>query len=199
MRHERHARPTLPGLLGLTLAVALLSAPAGADSIYLKNGRVIHTPSATVDGDRVVFLQYGHPMGIPMAQVERIEENDLSGPEASAPREPAPTGSTSAQASTGTPARTSSGPESPEQTKEYWQDRVRAINAEAQALDLELKQLRRIERAFLFSRRSTADTRRQIESVQARIDANERAMPELRREARREGIPAGWLRLPSGG
>ena len=73
------------------------------------------------------------------------------------------------------------------------------IQAESEALTLELQQLRRIERAFLFSHRSTADTRRQIEEVQARIAANERALPELRREARAKGIPAGWLRPPRGG
>ncbi len=200
MSHSARFHRLFAAFLGLSLAVVPWGA-AGADSIYLKNGRVIHTASASVEDERVVFLQYGHPVAMPMSEVDRIEENDLAGPDASAPREPAApsrnavTSSLSAPASsTGAPA-----PANPEETKEYWQDRVRAIDARKVSLDLELKQLRRVERAFLFSHRSTADTRRQIEAVEARIDANERAMPELRREARRKGIPPGWLRLPSGG
>lgn len=53
---------------------------AGADSIYLKNGRVIRTASARIEGDRVVFLQYGSLQSIPLAVVERVEDDDRVGP-----------------------------------------------------------------------------------------------------------------------
>jgi len=200
VRHDRVQCRAAPLLVVALVAAALLSPPwvasGTADTIYLKNGRRIDTASATVEGDRVLFLQFGHPVAIPMSEVERVEQNDRSGPDAT----PAPPPSAAA-APTGQGASASSvaAPDDPQATKEYWQDRVRAINAAAGSLKLELQQLRRIERAFLFSHRSTADTRRQIEGVQARIEANDRALPELRREARRKGVPPGWLRLPRGG
>jgi hypothetical protein len=188
------ARGAMGALVFAVVAAASMSPPAAADTIYLKNGRTIDTASATVTDDRVMFMQFGHPVSIPMSQVDRIEENDAVGPAATPTTAPVP------RPTTVNPAPSAAGTRAdPEQSKDYWQNRVRAINAEAEGLELEMQRLRRVERAFLFSHRSTADTRRQIEDVQARIDANEQALPTLRREARAKGIPAGWLRLPRGG
>jgi len=197
MIRQKRASTVLLAVFGF----ALLAGAAAADTIYLKNGRVIRTSSATVEGQRVLFLQYGHPFAIPLSQVERVVEDDARGPAATPARPPATAAAAAAGAVVGggLDVPMAAVREDPEQTREYWQDRVRTMQSQSEALDLELKQLRRVERAFLFSHRSTADTRRQIEDVQARIAANERAMPQLRREARAKGIPAGWLRLPSGG
>jgi PDZ domain-containing secreted protein len=37
----------------LTVALALAAAPVGADSIYLKSGRIIRAATVRIDGDRV--------------------------------------------------------------------------------------------------------------------------------------------------
>jgi len=204
-------------LLVMTLVLAgVAAAPTlAADSIYLKNGRVIRTSSAEIVGDRVMFTQFGHPIAIPMSEVDRIVDDDYEDPvatpsaaqpEAATPMPSAagrPAGGgvpgaphlpVAAGAAVDTPSATD-----PEQTKDYWQDRVRSIHADGELLALQMQDVRRIERAFLFSHRSTADIRRRKERLQARIDANAAAFPALRTEARRRKIPPGWLRLPSGG
>ena len=185
----------------ICLGILLSAGMAAADTIYLKNGRIIRTSSATVEGDRVLFTQFGHPIAIPLSEVDRVEEDEYEDPSATPVRE-APVAGTAPQTPTSiapAPGADAAPSPDPEETKECWQSRVRAINSEAVSLDLQMKQLRRVERAFLFSHRSTADTRRQIDDLEARIDANQRALPELRREARRQGVPPGWLRLPRGG
>ena len=70
------------------LVFALAATSAAADTIYLKNGRVIRTSSAIVEDDRVVFVQYGHPVTIPLDQVDRVVEDDEVGPEATSLGQP---------------------------------------------------------------------------------------------------------------
>lgn len=84
----------------LTLSVALgaagLATAAQADSVYLQNGRVIHSSEVRVDGDRVLILLHGSTQAIPLSLVDRIEQNDRRGPgEAAAAASPS-TGSTPA-------------------------------------------------------------------------------------------------------
>ena len=67
------------------LVVFLMGALAGAsnasaDSVYLKNGRVIRTARAHVDGQHVVFTQYGGEHSIPLSVVERVVVDDRLGP-----------------------------------------------------------------------------------------------------------------------
>ena len=185
-------------VVAASLVALAAAAVAAADTIYLKNGRVIRTKSAVIDGDRVLFTQYGHPVAIPLAQVERVVEDEYEDP-APLPARPAPEPAGQTPPAAGVPAAASATaadqPVDPEETREYWQNRVRAIYAGQEALEIQMRELRREERAFLFSHRSTAPTRRKIEDVQARLDELEQAMPNLRREARRKGIPAGWLRV----
>ncbi len=68
----------------VVVAVAMLTlAPAtaaAADSIYLKNGRVIRVDDARVDGDRVIFFLHGAHQAIPLALVDRVEDDDWRGP-----------------------------------------------------------------------------------------------------------------------
>ncbi len=190
--------------VGMLAGVAAASTLA-ADSIYLKNGRVIRTSAAEIVGDRVLFTQFGHPVAIPMSQIDRIVEDDyedrLATPPSPRPARVAPPPSaTAASPGAGAPGAPGAPPvDDPEQTKEYWQDRVRAIHVGAEMLALQMQEVRRTEQAFLFSHRSTAEIRRRKEDLQARIDANDNALPALRTEARRQGIRPGWLRLPSGG
>lgn len=65
---------------GLFLLLTLSTGIAGADSVYLKNGRVIHTASARIEGNHVLFLQHGSEQSIPLSLVDRIEEDDRRGP-----------------------------------------------------------------------------------------------------------------------
>lgn len=74
--------PSLFVAAGLCLLLAFSAGIAGADSIYLKNGRVIHTTDVRVDGDQVLFLQHGSEQTIPLSLVDRIEKDERQGPQA---------------------------------------------------------------------------------------------------------------------
>ncbi len=67
---------------GLCLLLALSAGIASADSIYLKNGRVIRTSTARVEGEQVLFFQHGSEQSIPLSLVDRIEKDERQGPQA---------------------------------------------------------------------------------------------------------------------
>jgi hypothetical protein len=71
---------------GICLLLAFSANVAAADSIYLKNGRVIHTSSARIEGDLVLFLQHGSEQSIPLSIVDRIEEDKRQGPQGASGR-----------------------------------------------------------------------------------------------------------------
>jgi hypothetical protein len=183
--------------LALTFMVATVAlwvaGTATADTIYLKNGRVIQSSLVRVEGDRVIFVQYAGEVSIPLSQVERIVEDASVEPEATTTTSPPADEAEEAAA-----AEAEDVPE--EQARDYWQERVRAIVAERVQVELQIEDLRRTERAFLFSHRSTADTRQAIEDAQARLVELDEEMSALETEARRLQIPPGWLRIdPVGG
>jgi dihydroorotase-like cyclic amidohydrolase len=185
--------------LTLTFMVATVAlcvaGTATADTIYLKNGRVIQSSVVRVEGDRVIFVQYAGEVTIPLSQVERIVEDASVEPSATTPTPPPADEAEEAAA-----AEAEEAPEEQEQTRDYWQERVRAIAAERAQVELQIADLQRTERAFLFSHRSTADTRQAIEDAQARLVELDEEMSALETEARRLQIPAGWLRIdPAGG
>ena len=200
MFQSRPRRILLRGIV-LLVAVATADAALAADRIYLKNGRVIRTPSARVVDDRVEFIQFGQKASIPMSVVLRIEEDDTPPePEAGPAPPPAPVpprDEADDVEPAGEPDAEDEAEEAvpPEQTPEYWSGRIRAIQQEKADIVEEIKRLRREERAFLFSHRSTAETRRNIEAAQARDKELDQEMVDLRREARRLGVPPGWLRV----
>ena len=193
-----------PASLRELLAVAVVAAAlfvsgvTSADTIYLKNGRVIETASAKQVGDKVEFEQFGQTATIPASVVLRIEHDDR----AEEPPIPAPVPTPApAEGDPGTESgETGDGDDdgeevAPETTREYWRDRIHAIEREKAELVTMMTQLRREERAFLFSKRSTAELRERIEAVQAREKELDQESVDLRREARRLGIPPGWLRV----
>jgi len=199
MNELRNVSRTVQVLL-MTAAVLGLAATAVADTIYLKNGRVIRTSEVRVEGDKVHFRQYTGMVAIPMSIVDRIEEDEMTGPEARQATRSTPRADEAASTEEG--ADEAAGTEEgdgegvpPEETREYWQERVSANAAERQQLEETLERLRREERAFLFSQRSTAETRRQIEETQQRLDELDQEMEEIRQEARQQGVPPGWLRV----
>ena len=205
-------RPNLRVVAAVLVAGVLVlgQQTAFADTIYLKNGRVIRTPRAEVRGNQLVFLLYGGEVRIPMALVERVVEDDEV--DEGAVVEPPPrrrASPTKERDRAGAAASDKAGGGEPqgeggkgeaeeipaEQTPEYWQERVRTILQEKADLEAQLPELRREERAFLFSHRSTSETRRQIEAVQQRLRELEQELVELRQQARRLGVPPGWLRV----
>ena len=179
----------------------LVASMADADVIHLKNGRTLLATETEVQGDELVFVRNGTRAEIPMALVDRVEESVVvpeplasEGPEV----DPAGEAGTDAIAAgdDGDEADDEEGVEvPPEQTREYWQAAMLAIEQEKQQLQDSLVELRREERAFLFSHRSTAETRAKIEAVNERMQALDEEKQALRREARRLQIPPGWLRV----
>jgi hypothetical protein len=181
----------------------VLAGFASADTIYLKNGRVIHTESAKQVGDKVEFIQFGQTVSIPASVVLRIEEDGRA-------EEPRPASPPSATPAPGAPEREApadtsgetsdedEAEEDVESTAEYWRGRVTAIEDEKDTIAEQIVRLRREERAFLFSKRSTKEIRERIEAAQARDKELDQELIDLRREARRRGIPPGWLRASPG-
>lgn len=205
----RSQGPNAVLVIGLLAIVLLICAQqtAAADTIHLKNGRVIRTLRARVDGDQLVFEQYGNEQRIPMALVDKVVR-DEPGTQIVLPAEGAESGrgkgSSRADKSTGTDvaaaAAETTGAESvePEQTEQYWQDKVTAIATERAALEQQMTRLRLEERAFLFSHRSTTETKRKIDAAQKRQGELDDELAQLRRDARRAGVPPGWLRVRTG-
>jgi len=182
----------------VTMALTLVFATAAtADTIYLKSGRSIRTSHVRVEGDRVYFVQYGGEVSVPLSVVDRIVEDARVEPDGSpAPATPPATGDAAA-----TPAASADGEgeAAEQQTQRYWQDRVRTIEAEKEQVALQIEDFKRTERAFLFSQRSTAETRQKIAAAEQRLTELDQEAADLQTEARRLGVPAGWLRLPPRG
>jgi len=178
--------------LVLTLALAV-SGVATADTIHLKNGRVIHTPSAKQVGDKVQFIQFGETVSIPASVVLRIER-DERGEEAPLPAPAAPSGAPAERQEAGDEEEAEELP--PESNPAYWRDRILAIRSEKAEIELSIVALRREERAFMFNgNMSTTEIRLKIEAAQARDKELDQEMVDLQREARRLGVPPGWLRV----
>lgn len=189
--------------------VACLSgaAVASADTVYLKNGRTMRATSVQVleDEGRVVLQQGPNRVVIPLAIVDRIVEDEKTSEvlepgkaerPAEAPAPPAEEAQKEGEAGAeGGAAEGEAAEVPPEETRAYWQDKVRAIQDEQAQLQETITTLRREERAFLFSHRSTAETKAKIKTAQDRIRELGQEMTALRREARRQGIPPGWLRV----
>lgn len=177
-------------VLAVTIALTVANA-AMADTIYLKNGRSILSSQVRVEGDRVIFLQYGGEVSISMSMVDRIVTDAEVEPEGTPPPPPAADPS---------PADPEAPEIPPKETRDYWQNAVARIVADREEEVLEIESLKRTERAFLFSQRSTAETRAQIAAAEVRLTELDQEMTDLQTEVRRLGIAPGWLRLdPSGG
>lgn len=209
-RDVRFARGWALSTVQWLLALALLLAPtaAAADTVYLKNGRVLRAAKVTVTDDRVILEQSGNRVELPRDLVERIER-DGEASEVLEPREErsAPARTTretdegdadGGDAEGSAPETENEGPEAPEdpkQTREYWQDIMRVLEEARGELREALEELHREERAFLFSHRSTAEVKAEIARVEAELAGLDEREQELRREARRLQVPPGWLRL----
>ena len=97
----------LPAAIVLA-ALCLLPPSASADTIYLKNGRMIHAREAKIDGERVVFTQHGSTQAIPLSLVDRIVDDDRVGPGERRPAVTPGSESPAATAGAGAPASSAS-------------------------------------------------------------------------------------------
>ena len=207
---HRFAGRAVSGALVLALIVGC--ALAVADTVYLKNGRVLWTSTTRQEGGRLFIEQYGQEIAIPMHLVERVVLDEENGPTplpsgafapATVDEEPAGEGDEESASETSVESTPAAGDTESEieaedtNTPEYWRQRVEAVRSEEALLRSSLEELRREERAFLFSHRSTATSKDRISEVEDRLEALRQEMRDLRVEARRAGIPAGWLRVSS--
>lgn len=200
--------------LALVVPISLASrGAAGADTIYLVNGRTIHTASAGVQDDRVVFRQFGGTVSIPLSQVLRIvKDNAVEGRVVRSDPTPGegatvdPVGPASPASDTGPAATASGSGPTPGagsaavggmSTAEYWIDRINQVDARIERVRAELDHLplysEADQRLFRFSG--------QIRYFIAERDKWERLMSgmQLRRRqlvngARKAGITPGALR-----
>jgi hypothetical protein len=190
MLNGKHCR-----LASTMAALALLfAAPAAADTICLKSGRMLHTDEARVESGRVIFTQFGATAALSMELVDRVEDNDEIGPVPSPPMPVRPV----ASAGEDVAADTETVAETPlvENTREYWFGKLMAICAELRDLvDGPLDGgLRRMRRAMTFGHYNLTGINERIQRVEDRLADLDDEERRLRREARRRSIPPGWLR-----
>lgn len=184
------------GLLAAVLATIAVAVPrvVRADSIYLTNGRVIHTEHARIEGDRVIFRQYGGEVSIPRSAVLRIVDNDEA--ERSEAREPGATGSATGAA----PAlgdATATTPPQPSHDVEYWAKLIREVDQRITRAQAELDRLPHYDAADRFILRYSGQAlyfiaeRDKWEAMLRRFELTRRQLLE---GARKAGIPPGALR-----
>jgi hypothetical protein len=235
-RDEMLKRPA--GLVALVALSVLLGSAAGADSIYLKNGRVIHCDWTREEGEYIVFGQYGGEARIPLHAVERVEENAETEPA------PAPTlsqeeyraalvrryaeaglsspvqdpgggagggeGSVSggAAGSGGGIGGSAAGEDVAERrqpgewrhlspdTREYWQLRVAEIEEQKARIVAEIDRLpeyNHLEEKILDGRILwVVQEKERLVAILLDLQAD---LTIVREDARKAGIPPGWLRL----
>ena len=201
-------------LHGIRIAACLLlflgvASATLADTIHMKNGRIIRTAETRIVDDRVVFTQFGKEVSIPLSLVDRVVEDDEEGPPNN-PVAPIPPRTPRAgegegegsEGGTGTEGEEGGEPTDAEgqeveagTTREYWQGRLREIELQRTELQASVVDLRREERAFLFSHRSTGTSRERIEDVQQQLADLDQEVGDLREDTRRRSVPPGWLRL----
>ena len=223
-----------PSLCGLVVLCLLVASPAVADSIYLKNGRVIHCEWTRVEGEYLVFRQYGGEVKIPLHAVERVEDDSETEPA------PAPTpsheeyraelvrryaeaglsspvrGQAGGGASPGSGAESAGGGAAGEgtappaleagtrprewrnlspDTREYWQLRVAEAQERIVRVEAEIDRLpayNHIEEKILDGR--ILWVVQEKERLAARVSALQADLMTIREDARKSGIPPGWLR-----
>ena len=188
---------------------------ATADSVYLKSGAVIRTDHARIEGGRVVFEQYGARVAIPLGIVDRVVDDDFTGPRptervsAAASRtasptspatllpQPTPDEPTRERARhPGQPGRDAASSQRNRQSPQESKRATRAKREDLESMRAFLKSMRaflkRAETAFLFSHRSTSEVKQKIADVDewlARLDGEDRPGGKKRGSgAEREGL-----------
>ena len=196
-RHRRFAatgRVYLPGLVIFSIAAFAVSAIATADTIHLKNGRVIHTARTRVENGMLVFSQHGGTVSIPMDAVDRVERNTNVEPAAATP----PGSAAAALPETALPpAATRHAPAAyPWDSAEYWATRLIEIDRRIERVEGELDRLpvySEIDQRLIISGQIMyfVAERAKWEGFRTNLV---RLRDELERSARKAGIAPGALR-----
>lgn len=207
LRRSVRLEVVLPAVI---LFLGLAATASLADTIYLKNGRVIHTSTVRVEGDKVEFLQYGGWVVVPRSIVDRVEQNERGSPEASPARQPAADETTDTGDETGGEEQegqegAGSGQEAqqagegegeegeeedqppPEETRAYWRELLRPLFSQMDRIEAELERFRP-----LASTSPAAAVR--VERLESEVAEFQEQVDAIRQRARRLGVPPGWVR-----
>ena len=196
-RHRRSAATGRAHVLCLVIfSIAALAVPviATADTVYLKNGRVIHTARTRIENGMLVFSQHGGTVSIPMSAVERVERNtNVERAAAAPPESAAATGSETALAPTGSRRASAA---YPWDGAEYWAERLIEVDRRIERVENELDRLpaySEVDQRVILSGQIMyfVAERAKWEGFHARL-LNMR--DELERSARKAGIAPGALR-----
>jgi hypothetical protein len=164
---------------------------AVADSIFLTNGRVIHTEHARVEGDRVVFRQYGGEVSIPRSAVLRIVDNDEA--ERSEARQPAATARTAGAAA----LATSDAPAHPSEDVDYWAKLIRDVDGRIARAQAEIDRLPHYDAADRFILRYSGQAlyfMAEHDKWEAMLRSFKLTRRQLLEGARKAGVTPGALR-----
>ena len=186
-----------------TLFATTWAGAAVADTIYLVNGRKIHTESATIDGDRVIFTQFGGTVAIPLDQVVRVvddDETERPAPRpALAPEQGAPSAGLAGtlKGSTATLSPAAAGTTERRRITEYWIGQINDVDARITRIQSELDRLPQYseedERMFRFSGQVLYFIAER-EKWQRLMDGNQLHRHQLLNGARKAGVTPGALR-----
>jgi hypothetical protein len=181
------------------MAIFLLSLLATADTVYLKNGRVIKTPFAEIVGNKVRFIVAGGEVMFPLSIVERIEQDYFAFPEkkATTAAQPSPTppeeGIFPIPEEAVIPTGVGDNPEAQKKQADYWVKRRKQLSEELQKAEKGLNEARRRLRTSV-DPRDRARTRQEIERLQKDIERYRNELNNLGTEAKKHGILPGELR-----
>lgn len=209
---------TVVGTLALVVACVALAKPALADSVYLKNGRVLHSSIVRIEDDRVVVKQYDGFVAFPRDLVDYVEENNrvepggYVPPPSEVPFEETEEGTpTEGDAAAGDEAVEGATPEEgavppeegqaaddPEAQPDPPEEDPRRDRAYWQGrlrpIFAELDRAERERRRYAELAQGSAEARRQLDRIDRAIADLERQAEAIRSEATRLGVPPGWLR-----
>ena len=210
---------TAVGVLLLLVVSATLVNSASADTVYLKNGRTIHSSIVRVEEDRVVVKQYDGLVAFPRDLVDRVEENDRVEPGGYVPPQPEPEfdevleGDAAVEGDA--PAEGAAGAEgaTPEEGAAQPEEGQAADGPAAQPDPPEdpkrdqaywqgrlrpiFSQIDRAEserREYVQLARTSAEAQRQLDRLDRHLADLEAQAEAIRTEARHLNVPAGWLR-----
>jgi len=189
----------LPATIALAVLLSLVAAPAAADTIHMKNGRVITSSSVRVEGDHVYIRLLGGEVRLPLSLIDRIVVDEaieepasvVPGREpASAPNSPAGQGAPAPgdprdPAGQGDPAEEAD-PEAPgPETRQYWENLLDPLNEELAGIDSDLQRYRR---------RTGSDAEASILRLVAERGGVQAQINTILQDGRRLGVPSDWLR-----
>lgn len=198
-RHGRFATTGGADLLRLVVfSIAAFAGPviatAAADTVYLKNGRVIHTEWTRVEDGMLVLSQHGGTVSIPLHTVDRVARD--TNVESTAAIPPESTAANLAEAAAVPAATPPAAATYPWDSVGYWAERLIEIDRRIERIEGELERLpvySEVDQRVIISGQIMyfVAERAKWEGFHVRLV---RLRDELERSARKAGIAPGALR-----